>query len=362
MGLQSGDADGSPGSGNDQRSRRPTAAPGLKYTSLLPSKFSGKPGQDPENHWAAYVDFLHVQGIQENDQEAIYRFRFTLDDRAGKWYRNKTFSTLADLETKFVRYFTNSHSREADSALFDSITRRQNETLEELYGRLKSVADRLNYPDQVVQDKFLRQLPIQLQIGLKTLLRGDPDIDLVEEAQSMWHLSQPGVNDAQVENINLASGATEQDSKVMASLDKMANQMQSLYGLMANLPASHPPSSYNPRGRGRGRGRGGRSNQNPGRFNPYPHNQGGHQGQTSHFEAGQGQASYRGNQSRGRGRGWPNGNTRQNKHFPHIQCHACSNFGHYWRDCPVLKATYSKAKQEQDSSNIPPPPQFQNFQ
>ena len=104
--------------------RRPAAASGLKYTSLLPSKFAGKAGQDPENHWAAYLDFLNVQGI-EAVTDAVYRFRFTLDDRAARWYRNKTFADLKDLERKSIRYFTNSHSRESDSALFDSISKLQ---------------------------------------------------------------------------------------------------------------------------------------------------------------------------------------------------------------------------------------------
>lgn len=359
MSNQSAEAGGSSGQGTNQRPGKSAAASGLKYTSLLPSKFSGKTNQDPENHWAEYLDFLNVQGIREDEKEAIYRFRFTLDDRAGRWYRNKSFTTLADLETKFVRYFTNSHCRETDSALFDSITRRGNETLEELYGRLKSVAGRLNYPEQVVQDKFLRQLPLPLQISLKTLLRGDPNIDIVEEAQSMWHLSTP-TQAPLVESINITSAVPKQDSKVIESLEKMTNQMESLYTLMANVPASQPgnttrPHTYNPRGRGQGHGRGG--NQQPGRYNPYPQRPGGQQGHNSYPPTGQSQGHYTGNQARGQGRG----NARRGRYFPNVQCHECQNFGHHWRDCPVLKAAYSKPKPQQ-ATHIPTPSHFQGFQ
>ena len=367
MEIERGESTGSSDPGNKQRPEKSVAASGLKYTSLLPSKFSGRLGQDPENHWGAYLDFLHVQGIEGDQAEAVYRFRFTLDDRAGRWYRNKTFCTLDELESKFVRYFTNSHCRESDSALLDSITRKDNETLEELYGRFKSVADRLDYPEKVVQDKFLRQLPAHLQISLKTLIRGNPNIDIVEEAQSMWHLSTPS-HGSQVESINVAAAMPQQDPQVLQSIDKMTSQIQSLCNQMANI-ATVPPAAQQhpgqgghfPRGRGRGRG----SVQGPGGYNPYPqgqYNQG--TGLPPQYSLPQGEYQppfqpqgpyhgYTGGQTRGRGRGRGRGS----KFFPNVECHSCHTMGHFWRDCPVLRAAYSKPSQ---MGNLPPPPQ--NFQ
>jgi len=356
----------SSGTSAGRKPERPAAASGLKYTSLLPSKFAGKAGQDPENHWAAYLDFLNVQGIESNVTDAVYRFRFALEDRASRWYRNKTFADLDDLKTKFIRYFTNSHSRESDSALFDSISKKPDETLEELYGRLLSVANRLGYPEQIAQDKFLRQLPSNLQISIKTLLRSNPGIDIVEEAQAMLHLSTPEHSNP-IESINMAAAMPQQQNNLLDSINNMTSKVQSLCDRMVNI-ATAPPASNNQgqgghssRGRGRGRGR----FQGPGRYNPYPQPQGRYNqgtGQTPHYSPPQegylqqSQAQnnqYTGGQTRGRGRGRGRGN----KFFPNVQCHSCHELGHFWRDCPVLRAAYSKPSQ---MANLPPPPQ--NFQ
>ena len=180
-GLERGPQPADPAMVQQGRAGQAERRPPPKLTAFMPSKFSGKPNQDPEEHFAKYIDYLREQSIV-SVSEAIYRFRFTLEDRASAWYRHKKFSSFKDLRSRFVRYFLDSFSRESDAALFRSIKLKPGEYLDEFYGRLKSLGRRLKYSEHIILDTFLGELPVHMQDTLARLRHTDPDVDIVVEA------------------------------------------------------------------------------------------------------------------------------------------------------------------------------------
>ena len=310
-----------------------------KLTAFMPSKFAGKSDEDPEEHFAAFLDYLREQGIK-SEEEAVYRFRFTLQGRASSWYRNKIFNSLRDLRTKFVRCFVDSFSRESDAALFRAVKLKSNETLDEFYGRLKSLGRRLRYSEQVILDTFLGELPPDMQDTLSHLRRRDPDIDLVEEAQLLYHRHRHAPRPL-VESIHLASTqpqvqAPNANQELLVSL---CEQMSNLAAEQKNQGTSSfqvpENEAHHSRGSGRGRGR----YRSPGPRRTPQQNWGQSSGEYyPNNQERQGPPSARRGYppNRGRGQGRPHA-SRPNS-FRNIQCYVCFGWGHISSQCPSQPA------------------------
>ena len=308
-----------------------------KLTAFMPSKFAGKPGQDPEEHFASYMDYLREQNI-ESVAEAIYRFRFTLEGRASSWYRNKNFNTFKDLRSKFIRYFLDSFSRESDAALFRSIRLKPGETLDEFYGRLRSLGRRLKYSEHVILDTFLGELPPDMQDTLSHLRRRDPDIDLVEEAQLMYHRhrgqARPVVESIHMANINSnpqVQGHNPPTQELLATLSKQISDLAADKNKPEGSVSFSVPENGFHRGRGSGRGRGRHRSPGPRNGPPsqnwgqdsrdfYPNNHGRQEAPSQR----RGVPPF----SRGRAQGRPQASSRD------TQCYTCYGWGHISVQCP----------------------------
>lgn len=266
--------------------------PPLKPTTFLPSKFSGEPGEDPVEHFNSYQDYVDIQGI-ESEADALFKFRFTLNGKAATWFRNKVFLDLADLQTKFVRYFSGVYCRENEAALFKCIKFNPIETMEEFYGRVKNLGDRLNYPDNVIMDTFLGELPTDIQYTLGNIARIDRSLDLVEEADRLYQRHRQKATEAPVTpNPGLLAGDSSQQSVISAE--------------MGNTSTVEVPEceAYTDHGTDCERSR-------------------------PHFRAPKMKRDEYLRYRRQFGQGYP---THMRRPQP-IQCHRCQGYGHKWRVC-----------------------------
>ena len=332
-GLERGPQPADPAMVQQGRAGQAERRPPPKLTAFMPSKFSGKPNQDPEEHFAKYIDYLREQSIV-SVSEAIYRFRFTLEDRASAWYRHKKFSSFKDLRSRFVRYFLDSFSRESDAALFRSIKLKPGEYLDEFYGRLKSLGRRLKYSEHIILDTFLGELPVHMQDTLARLRRTDPDVDIVEEAQLMYHRHR-NENRPVVESIHMANSKQQvagQDSSTHELLAALSKQISELATNKQEEGSGSlgVPRNESHRGRGSGRARGGRRSSGP-RNEPPSQNWTNHPGDFYPNNDRQVTPSRRRGfppHNRGRAQGRPRASSRN------TQCYICCGWGHISSQCP----------------------------
>ncbi len=168
----------------------------LRVTDFLPSKFQGEiiNSDLARAHFLAFTDYLHVQGIEEPENQAELQslvdiFQRTLRGQARLWIEGKIFENLDNLRDSFLARSSPSTSRLARSTTFKELIYIPGDTAEVHFAKISKAALPLGYTDEQICDKFLSSLPAQCR---SSVLMSTPDHaptqELVAKAQCYFDL------------------------------------------------------------------------------------------------------------------------------------------------------------------------------
>lgn len=279
----------------------------LRINDFLPSKFSGKQGQDPKAHFLSFEDYLTVHDINEI-APIVARFKHTLEGTARLWVEGKQFANLNQLKAAFTQYFSGIHSREASARLFRNIAYSAGESVESYATKIRGAAEQLGYNEDMIRDQFLQGLPHNLQLQLSMSAAQNMQ-QLIGFAQKYIDLSKASVGF--VDHVNVATASSNSD------IDKLADQVASLARVTADgfsqMTRRDRSKSRSP-SRERNRGRQDRRKN--------------------------------GSQSQRRRSGTPV--ARAWRTSGDFRCHYCDQRGHGWKACPTLQRDVCRGKIRKD--------------
>jgi hypothetical protein len=140
-------------------------------------------------HFLSFMDYLNFHNLHEpaNAAQMIHIntvFKARLRGKARLWAEGKVFPTIPDLKAQFLHRFSPTHSNFGNVKYFNSLTHTQGETAEQTLNKIRLAAQRIDYNDVQVRDKFLQVLPPNCQAAV--IMSAPPDAGipvLVERAQ-----------------------------------------------------------------------------------------------------------------------------------------------------------------------------------
>ena len=138
----------------------------LRPTDFLPDpKFSGENVSHEKaiSHWYLFSDYLQMHDLQDPDEnqmpDVIIRFRLSLTGEARLWIQGKEFNSLDSLKDAFICRFSPTRSEFANVKHFNELKYKSGESSEQYLGRIRIAAQRINYNDDQIRNKFLHSLP-----------------------------------------------------------------------------------------------------------------------------------------------------------------------------------------------------------
>lgn len=155
----------------------------LRPTDLLPPHFDGTPPLDhalSEAWFLSFLDYLEAHDLAEPaDHNAFLNivqiFRCRLVKHARLWAEGRTFEGIDDMRQQFLARFSPTHSHLANVKFFDEITYIQGDSAQQHLCKLRMAAQRINYNDDQVKNRFLQTLPQDCQRAV--VMAADPDAD-----------------------------------------------------------------------------------------------------------------------------------------------------------------------------------------
>lgn len=175
------------------------AAPALRATDFLPDpKFSGESicHEKAISHWFLFTDYLQMHGLQapapEQMPDVTIRFRLSLSGEARLWVQGKVFANLDGIKDAFLHRFSPRHSEFANVKFFDELCYRSNESAEQYLGRVRIAAQRINYDDVQIRNKFLHSLPAECQRAIVMAAPPGADADQLATLAQQYIDLTPG--------------------------------------------------------------------------------------------------------------------------------------------------------------------------
>ena len=195
------------------------AVANLRLGDFFPRKFDGGGGDSPLAHWLQYEDYCGVHDVEADVR--LTRFRMTLSGQARLWMEGKQFEDLNDLKRRFLEHFSGVHSREASVAAFRSIVYKPGESMDAYLDRIKPLAERLGYQDELVKDQFLHGLPHDVKVAV-SMANCDTVADMVVAAQRFSDLQAGRVS---VREVTFAVGEAD---AVQSQIEILREDMRTL--------------------------------------------------------------------------------------------------------------------------------------
>ena len=308
----------------------------LRPSDFLPDpKFSGENVSHEKaiSHWYLFCDYLQIHGLDEPDHDHMplvtVRFRLTLTGEARLWAEGKAFANLEVMRDAFIRRFSPTHSDFANVKYFDDLKYKTGETAEQFLQKINIAAQRINYNEDQVRNKFLHSLPEDCQRAV--VMAAAPDHD----AEELANIAQKYLD--LLPNTTVTKQVSFPDQVHASSeIKTLKEEVKSLEQGMQNLQVqfARPTRSPSPRSPGPRRHR----------DRDHPHDR---------RQRSQSPSRPRDNNSRTPSR------ERYRQDARAIRCHFCSKYGHRWRQCfhylRMAHQQQSGASNVQGSSSNRPP-------
>lgn len=200
----------------------PVHAP-LRRSDFFPSKFSGSQNQNPYAHWLAFDDYADLH--QLNNNQRLDEFKRTLEGQARLWIENKQFANIALLRASFIEHFSGVHSREACVKLLRNTTYKVGESMEEYLGRIRPIAERLGYNNDLILDQFKEGLPhdIKMAVSMSRVVNLQDTVDAAQR-----YVDLQGGKSKEV-SFTFASSDSEQElSKLQDVVSSLSDEVKQL--------------------------------------------------------------------------------------------------------------------------------------
>ena len=311
-----------------------------KLTECLPKTFSGDKTTkiDSQAHLIKFTDYLKFHEIdankEENYEELIKRFRFSLDGKALLWIDNIECENFETLQKLFIENFSPAETKLKLIKEYESLTFTK-ENFDEVIENLKRVGKELNYSKEQISHKFLLSLPAECQ---KFIVMTNPSGSLqqwVDAARSYMELESEHSIPSPAESHFL----TQAEMKESAIAEELKREKDFWKEKCKHLELQN-------RGRGQNRFQENRSRERP-EF------RGGNKPREIYFpQSSTNQIPGEGNQacnfnSMDQGQSVRN---QENPYRPRIICHYCLQPGHKWRFC------YKRQEDLKMQGEFQPPP------
>ncbi len=173
----------------------------LRPTDFLPPPFSGESVSHEKaiSHWYLFDDYLQMHGLQAPEPEQMadvtIRFRLSLTGEARLWVQGKVFADLNTMKGAFIRRFSPTHSQFSNVKYFDDLRYKPGESAEQFLGRIRIAAQRINYNNDQIRNKFLHSLPTDCQRAIVMAAPSEADAEeLATLAQKYLDLTPTQTN------------------------------------------------------------------------------------------------------------------------------------------------------------------------
>lgn len=331
----------------------PPPAPRLRPTDFLPKPFSGEVIEYDicHAHFLSFFDYLLAHDLDDpgNDVAALANintlFRTTLVGKARLWAEGKVFNNIQNLRDEFLQRFSPSHSNFGNVKYFNSLRHTPGDSAEQTLNKIRLAAQRINYGNQQIRDKFLQSLPDKCQAAV--IMSAPPDANaqvLAQRAQQYFDFSPEDVvssssaaKQVTFDQVHLSQilEPTLAQTNVLSELSQQVAQLQSdLNSLKLNSVSNDQSVNYHHS-----------QSQDRRSSSPYPPSPGEHVSRQSHrHRSSSGDRDHYKNRSNSRSRGYSRSpyrghqsNSRyrsnQSPRRSYFKCHFCGKPGHKWRDC-----------------------------
>ena len=201
--------------------------PALRQTDYLPRPFDGNIIDRDlcAAHFMSFTDYLEVHGLNAPADAAALEnvvgvFRRRLQGQARLWIEGKHFVSIDDLKTQFLNRFSPSQSQFARVNDFQAISFMPGDSAEVHLHKIRKVAARAGYGEQLVRDKFLASLPDECRSAVIMSAPENANLhDLVTRAQRSLDLKHD-IN-APVKEVTFHADQLDEVSALRKELDEL---------------------------------------------------------------------------------------------------------------------------------------------
>jgi len=198
----------------------------LRVNDFMPQRFDGKNLSDAPAHILSFEDYCTLQDI-DNDGQMVQRFRVTLSGQARLWVEGKQFDTWEELKNSFLQYHSDSHTRESAVASFRGSLYKHGETAEQYLQRLKRLAERLNYNNEMIKDQYISGLPAEAKTAV-AMARPANLAECVELAQQFLDLNKHKEVSFNLQTQSVENVADTQQSHLLAAISTLNESVTKL--------------------------------------------------------------------------------------------------------------------------------------
>lgn len=287
----------------------------VRYGDGKPLDFTGS--QNAEAHWLKFEGWIKRQKVTAVP-DIVQHFLDTLGDEARVWAEGKTFDSKDKLKKLFFKKYSLIKSWQEGQTQWSNLCLRTGEGVDDLYVRLKRLAEHLNYTDaKTLKDKFLFALPPELR---KEAYKGGDDIlDCMTAAQDYLDIT----------------GLTSSMKEVTFNATERKYDRRDLTPYGRNRSRDH--SRDRSRDRSLDKSRNGRTHNNSYTY-----------GYSRTYNRSTSRDRGRSRERRSSYRKGSQSPRRSEERAKGTKCAKCKLLGHRWRDCPTLEEEMKKEMMRED--------------
>ena len=202
-----------------QPNQQNLAIANARPSDFLPQKkFGGRPGEDAYSHILEYEYYCRAQNL--NAQAQLARFGGTLTGQALIWLDGQNFHGYNELREAFLTYFSGIHSREGAVEQWKTTIYTPGESIDQYLVRLRRLAQRLNYNNELIKDQFLAGLPANIRVN--AAINGGNLNEVAQRAQRYIEMTSGS-------QANVTSGITFQMTDLQMALERI-NVLEEKFG------------------------------------------------------------------------------------------------------------------------------------
>ena len=294
--------------------------PLIRYGDGKPQDFRGKPTENALGHWLRFMGWCKLQKVTTN-ADTVQRFLDTLSDDARIWAEDKAFTTKDQLKEAFLKKYSEIKSWQDGFAQWQNLTLKEGESVDDYHTRLQRLAEMLNYTDaKTLKDKFLYGLPPDIR---KEAYKGGATLaECLTAAQDYMDIA--GLTSS-IKEVTFV--ARESEAPRESRSDRPRGRSE-----RSRTPYRERSSSRNNRYRSYSRDR---RSSSRGRYD-------------RRRSASRDRYDRRKDSERDRKHSRERTRSSERKSGQNSKCAKCRDYGHRWRDCPVLESEMIENMKSED--------------
>lgn len=217
----------------------------IHFKNFFAYSFSGAPGQDAKAHYTDY-EYYYKAYNATNLQDQLTLFRRCVSGTARSWFDAKSFSSIKDLKTQFLRRFGGALSSESCWKIFAEPKYDRGEDLDVYAAKLKEAAVEIGINDQEkIKHQFLKGLPYDLRCSAMNSMDKSLEVIIADLTRVLEFSAEPKKVSFGTETIHNLSNPFNLTPSSKSLVKTLQSEISDVKSVLHDMRASGTVTSEN---------------------------------------------------------------------------------------------------------------------